>query len=101
MPVQSFRRRRIGIRLAAAAAVVAVPAVMVAAPAMAAPTAISSPSVQLIDDGRHHHCNAWDRDDFCRDRGAGDWHRRPDGGWDRDNTAPQPAPAMPPTGSSL
>ncbi|MFI5776327.1 hypothetical protein [Nocardia sp. NPDC051570] len=100
MSVQTIRRRRIAARLGAAAAVVAVPVVMVAAPAMAAETTASGPSVQFVDDDWHHHCNPWDRDDFCRDRGPGDWHRRQDGGWDRDN-AGQPAPGLPPTGSGM
>ncbi|WP_225724810.1 hypothetical protein [Nocardia sp. JCM 34519.1] len=97
MSVRSVRRRRIVARFAAAAAVLAVPAAMVAAPAMAAPVASSSP-IQLIDND-WHHCNQWDRDDFCRDHGPGDWHHRRGGDWDRDGDGS--APTMPSTGSAL
>lgn len=108
MIIESARRRRIAVRIAVAAAAVAAPAALLAAPAFAAPTAPSG-QIQLIDHDDFHHCNRWDRDDFCRDRGPGDWHHRRDGGWDNGGgfqPAPQPAPqpgspfGLPSTGSA-
>ncbi|ATL71151.1 hypothetical protein CRH09_38245 [Nocardia terpenica] len=87
------------IRLAAAAAVVAVPAALVAAPAMAAPVTSDS-QIRLVDNDRNH-CNSWNDNDFCRRHGPGDWRHRPGGGdndWDNDQPPAQPMPA---TGSAM